>query len=85
MWCIKRTKKKGCKRKEKKEKVIIKKKKEEMFVCLFFLCMLLNKKNEFNLYAQISEGQIKIMLYFPKNVEHVSTYILGINNWFFKA
>ena len=41
-----------------------------MFVCAwkFFLCMLLNKKNkknEFNLYAQISKGHIKIMLYFP--------------------
>ena len=56
MWCIKRTKKKGCKRKEKKEKVIIIKK-EEMFVCAcIFLHMLLNKKNEFNLYAQISKG-----------------------------
>ena len=32
---------------------------------VFFLCMLLIKKNEFNLYAQISKGQIKIMLNFP--------------------
>ena len=38
-----------------------------MFVCAcIFLCMLLNKKNEFNLYAQISKGQIKIMLYFSR-------------------
>jgi hypothetical protein len=55
-------------------------------MCVFynFLCMLLNKKknefNIFNLYAQISKGQIKIMLYSLKNVEHVSTYILGTNN-----
>ena len=60
-----------------------------MCVLYFFLCTLLNqKKNEFNifnLYAQISKGQIKIMLCSLKNVEHVSTYILGTNNWFIKA
>jgi len=39
-------KKKKRKRKEKKEKIIIEK---EMCVCVFFLCMLLNKKNEFNI------------------------------------
>ena len=66
MWCIKRTKKKGCKRKEKKEKVIIIKKKKCLCVCIFFMYVIVYKKNEFNLYAQISKGQIKIMLYFPK-------------------
>ena len=40
------------KEKKRKEKVINKKRN----VCVFFLCMLLNKKNEFNLYAQISKG-----------------------------
>jgi len=57
--------------------------KRDVCVFVFFLCMLLNQKNEFNifnLYAQISKGQIKIMLYSLKNVEHVSTYILGTNN-----
>ena len=47
---------------------MINNKKREMFVCacmFVFLCMLLNKKKEFNLYAQISKGQIKIMLNFP--------------------
>ena len=38
-----------------------------MFVCdyNFFMYVIELKKNEFNLYAQISKGQIKIMLYFP--------------------
>ena len=52
------------KEKKRKEKVINKKKKKCLCVLVIF-CMLLNKKNEFYLYAQISKGQIKIMLYFP--------------------
>jgi len=58
-----------------------------MCVCIFFMYVIeiKNEFNIFNLYAQISKGQIKIMLYSLKNVEHVSTYILGINNWFIKA
>jgi len=71
------------KRKEKKEKIIIEK---EMCVFVyFFLCMLLNqkKKKEFNILIYMHKylkDKYKSCCIFHKNVEHVSTYILGTNN-----
>ena len=49
------------KEKKRKEKIIIEK--EMCVACMFFLYVIGKKRNL--IYAQISKGQIKIMLNFP--------------------